>query len=482
MDKNKKLRIAYLLIGILTFCYVFIRAFRVGITYDEAYTLAEFVPLPVMDIINYSKVVANNHITNTLLIKLFFSFGNDSLFVARLPNVLALILYLYFAYKLTSRNLSSFVGITCFLLLIVNPFVLDFFGLARGYGLGFAFMMAALYCAVENIKQFDRSLVTKSIVFASLSVISNFSMLNFWVVLVFVLNIVPILQKDKIAFRKTLTRSVVLMLILAAILYEPVRKLKMNGALFYGGDNDFYTDTLVSVTKYSMYTTDVTPWVYVCLNVFLIIIIGVILASFFCNRMLITPKTVLITITILCILSVIVQHYLLGTLYLIDRTALFFYLLLILSFSFAINDFSKVMQSVVGTLVLGGFLFNFALNGNLYKTVLWSFDAHTAEILEQMNEKGKRENRILKFDYTWLVKSSVNYYTNRNKYPYLENVKDPINYDAVNPDADFYIFLSKSVENTGYEARKNKIHDYNKTVLMNFPSENIVVYKDLQID
>lgn len=477
MKRERSLQLIYLLIGCLAFCYVLIRALQLSITYDEAYTLAEFVHLPVMEIINYSKVVANNHILNTLLIKLAYKVAPDSLFIARLPNVLSFIVYLFFAYKLTFRNLSPIIGIGCFLLLVLNPFLLDFFGLARGYGLSLACMMAALYYAVENARQFNSLHVIQSIGWASLSVISNFSMLNFWVVLVFVLNVLPLLRMNKVALKKTIISSLIHLLVLVVILYEPIRKLKMNGALFYGGDNNFYADTLISLTKYSLYSPDLTPGVFWVLNTFLLILLSVVVASFVSDRERYSAKNIFLLITSLCVLSVIVQHYLLGTLYLLDRTALFFYPLLIFCLCFSLNVINKYIQWGVMSAMLGVFLLNFLFHFNTRKTVLWSFDAHSKEILARINEIGKAENRVLQIDFSWPLKSSVNYYLGTGNYPFVENGKDEVHYNVINHQADYYIFLSKALENTGYNASKQNKPIVQKKVLVQFPQEHLVVYE-----
>ena len=73
-----------------------IRAVVLGITYDEAWTINDFVHQRVINILNYTPCDANNHILNTLAIKLVYFLTGASTFTTRLPNVLAFIVYLYF--------------------------------------------------------------------------------------------------------------------------------------------------------------------------------------------------------------------------------------------------------------------------------------------------------------------------------------------------------------------------------------------------
>ena len=75
----------------------------------------------------------------------FFVFGNHSLFIARLPNIIAFVVYAYFAYRFADHLLYFFSGMALFILLLFNPFVLEFFSLARGYGLAMAFELGSLF-------------------------------------------------------------------------------------------------------------------------------------------------------------------------------------------------------------------------------------------------------------------------------------------------------------------------------------------------
>lgn len=198
-------------------------------------------------------------------------------------------------------------------------------------------------------------------------------------------------------FKQNLLFSLVVLIPLLLIIYEPIRKLKENGNLYYGGYKSFYSDTLVSLTKYTFYTPNTSSIIIYSLNIFIIILLISLLLSFYFNRQLLNSKNLLFGITLFCVLSVITQHYLIGTLYLIDRTALFFYPLFVICLCFSLNDFSKKwFAKIIALIVVCSFCFNFLLNANFYKTATWYFDAYTMSILNVLNEKGKVENRKIK--------------------------------------------------------------------------------------
>jgi hypothetical protein len=127
---------------------------------------------------------ANNHLLNTWLMQWCSRlFGNSEL-ALRLPNVLAHGVYLGCALALVRRVRSAGLQIVGFVLLNLNLFLLDFFSLARGYGLALAFELLSLYWVVRGFTEEPRWNLGKypylSISAASLAVLANFSFLDYY--------------------------------------------------------------------------------------------------------------------------------------------------------------------------------------------------------------------------------------------------------------------------------------------------------------
>ena len=81
----------------------------------------------------------NNHLLNTFLMRLCSTlFGNSELSL-RAPNILAHVLYLVSSILLLRRLQHVLLQVVGFVFLNLNPFMLDFFFLARGYGLALGF-------------------------------------------------------------------------------------------------------------------------------------------------------------------------------------------------------------------------------------------------------------------------------------------------------------------------------------------------------
>ena len=179
------------ILGISLFFIIFeiLRAARVPFTIDEASTYLNYLASNVLAVFDLNS--ANNHFLNTLLAKIAWTLGGSSEFVLRIPNLLGYSLYLCFSFLILHRFIKNKVFIVCgYLLLNLNPYVLDFFSLCRGYGLSLGFLMAALFFffsfldkASPSPKEGYRDL-SRSLAAATLAVLANFSLLNVYLSLV----------------------------------------------------------------------------------------------------------------------------------------------------------------------------------------------------------------------------------------------------------------------------------------------------------
>ena len=91
--------IVFVLITIALVVFDIYKAAHASFTIDESDTYLHWVNSSFMDIISYANPGTNNHILNTLLMKLFQALFGTSELILRLPNILAHILYLIFSFK-----------------------------------------------------------------------------------------------------------------------------------------------------------------------------------------------------------------------------------------------------------------------------------------------------------------------------------------------------------------------------------------------
>jgi hypothetical protein len=226
-----------LILGISLFFVVYevLRAARVPFTPDEAGTFRKFVSTNVLAVFSFGS--ANNHFLNTVLTKFFYGLAGSSELVLRLPNLLAYVIYLVSAFLLLERCVKNRILVVCgFLLLNVNPYVLDFFSLSRGYGLSLGFLMAGLYFFFsfleETASRDPRGLrhLYLSLAALSLAVLSNFVLLNAYLSLVIFSFIVLAILNSRERFgrpaaqppfvKRSRRRILPALLILAAVLFN----------------------------------------------------------------------------------------------------------------------------------------------------------------------------------------------------------------------------------------------------------------------
>jgi len=477
ISPNRTQKNVYIAIASLFFAYVFIRAITLDPTIDELYTLNVIVPSSwVYD----AQVVANNHFLNTFLIKLFIFFFGDSFFVIRLPNVLVFIVYLFFSYRISTKNFSQWFGFACFVALVCNPFLLDFFSLARGYGLSFACMIASLYYGIENMKLYSNATLNKSLILATLSVFAVFSMIYFWAAIALALNIVIIIRRDKILLKQILIRSILWGFILLILVGHPLFMLVKDEQLFYGGPNSFLSDTLLSIARYSLYSSyNYHPSVYIALVGFCFILALTAFLSFFYNKTLLSVKNLILFISIFIVVEIIALHYIAGVLYPIDRTALYLYPLSILCFYFCIEHLNKVVRISIDAGIVACLLLNFFLCANFYRTALWAIDSRTNEVLTKINEQGRKANKVMNIDYVYSFRHSMLYHIEHEHYQFVRLIGRPDkekHSPFLLPDTDYYMC------GVWYDGcfDPQELANYDKDTFLDYTKDNLVVYTNLR--
>ncbi len=147
------------------------RACVQSITIDEADTYLFWVARHDP---SHWEAASNNHVLNSLLMRLFTSVFGVSHLSVRAPALLGAALYIGAAYLLC-RKLTPELRLQwpVFVCLVYNPFVFDHLVAARGYALALGFMMGMLAVAVYT--RLDGAACALCSVCAALSFAANFS-------------------------------------------------------------------------------------------------------------------------------------------------------------------------------------------------------------------------------------------------------------------------------------------------------------------
>jgi hypothetical protein len=167
--------------------YEILRAAKVSLTFDEAATYVRYISSDLFSVFNF--IVATNHLMNTLLARFFSFIAGESELVLRLPNLIGYGFYLFFSFLILKKMTNRTVALGGFLLLNLNPYVLDYFSLCRGYGLSLGFLMGAVFFFLSFLERSgnrtsdDSRHLSYSLLMASGAVVSNFALLNFYIAL-----------------------------------------------------------------------------------------------------------------------------------------------------------------------------------------------------------------------------------------------------------------------------------------------------------
>ncbi|WEK37980.1 MAG: hypothetical protein P0Y53_10760 [Candidatus Pseudobacter hemicellulosilyticus] len=308
--------------------YIIYRAFSFPITQDEAYSY-------FLVKTSYWRAMpgsANTHWANTLCMRLLLWLpGPDALWKIRGLPVLCWPLFVVSVFQI-SGSLRSYAIKGVFLAAtLLNPFLIFYFSLARGYAPGFAVQALSIWLLIRVCRQPNQSLQKWLPFFfaAALSVACNFSFFYCFLLftLLYVLHLLyngqyrSLLQKAALPWW-SLTGST--LLLTTGMLFF----IRQRGDLFYGGLDDPIRSILGSLIRYSTYLPYPSIWPVAGafgLLALLLLASGYHAAAYLQQRRLSPP--LLLTVSAVGVLLLCwLLHTLFGTPYLLDRTAFILYL------------------------------------------------------------------------------------------------------------------------------------------------------------
>lgn len=168
MNRNA---ILYSALFAMAFLYIIGRGVWLSLTIDEA--------LSFFHLSETSIISANDHFLNSQLMRFCMAVFGESEWSLRLPNMLSFGLFGVAGFRLLKPIQEPVLFTIGSLLFFFQPFVLEFFSLARGYGLGLSFAIFALAIAMEDGKTKEWVKSLSILVLLSLAVMANAVYFNF---------------------------------------------------------------------------------------------------------------------------------------------------------------------------------------------------------------------------------------------------------------------------------------------------------------
>lgn len=499
MTTEKKLNTTLFALGALLLAYTAIRAAVLCITWDEAFSYLEFARSGIVFINkDFNTMSANDHVLNTALMIVCTKLFGLSEFILRIPALLAHLLFLVFSAKLVKGLGSYWLVISAFIIVNINPYLLDFFSLARGYGLSVGLMMVSIYY-FYRLHTSDRKNINAflSILFACFAALANFVLLNYCIVLFgltalfFLYDALLFFLYDAFASRESgrermlfFVKGMFVPTLLTGLLLRKLIPylfhLKAASALFFGGENSFWSDTVVRLVHRCLYELPYAKRMILPLEVVILLIIAgsVVFTVFrFIKKQRSAQTLFLISMLLfgaLCCLSVIIQHRLFQNPYLMDRTALFLVVLFSVILVFFIAELARLRPVAAGMAccISIAALIHFAFAFNFSYTLEWKGNAVVKQMLNDLKivktvPPGKPTISIgMPLDF----EPPVNFYRAKNALRWLNTASRE---GTTDPRQDYYFLDS---------ATFRKMDKRNITVLKTYPLTGDVLAKPAHPD
>ena len=424
--------------------------------FDESQSFASFNGRP------HVLQTANHHPLNTLLMRWCSELFGSSELSLRLPNVLAHGLYLFSALAVVRRVRNPALQVLGFVVLNLNLLVIEYFAVARGYGLALAFQLFSLFLLVRGCEEPAHRVrdVVLSVAAGCLAVASNFAWVYYHVPLLAASAWLLASENRAIAIGRrrfvlpavlVAANAVFLSFILARLL-----RLKRDQELFFGGQDGFIGDTVRSVVRCSLSATMnqpavVTTTVTILLGSFLLVLL---LAADPRHRKKRPTLGLLVILLILAIGLPILGHRLLGALLPIERAALFYLPLYALVLMHALDAFqagrdggrqAAILCVSSAAVVAAGWSFFGGLRE--HSSCTWWVDTrnYNRQVVEliQRDRAARSPTRPVTLRVNWRLEPSLYYYRKVRRYTWLRITAGPT------PNPDYLYVLAAGIGTAG---------------------------------
>jgi hypothetical protein len=438
------------------FAMLLYKAIAFPVVNDETATAIHYSNFSVWEIMMYPDHWPNNHILNTIITKYFIKiFGNEPL-VIRLPNLLSFILYAAAIFRINKIVLKgdSIFFVPAALLFISNPYLLDFFGLCRGYGMSSAIATMSVSYLITGYKDSNQKHIWISYVLSILASYANFTLLVFWCAISLLIWFYYFIMSTK-QLRQIIKPTVILVtvtLLYLALIANPIIKMHNSNEFQYWTSKGFYRETIYPLIEYSRNGSFmiaggksgiIAGLIFLTIAANCIYIFIRFKKSNYRIKSLNQPVFVATMILLATAFINITQCHLLNTPNLHGRTALFFYPLFITVFVSFLGlipvSKARMAQKIVAFCFAFICIWHVADRFSLNWVREWWFDGNTYEVLDYLEKE--YTDKTIKLKTNWFFYNSFAYYNYTGKTPWLELLP----YDKsieLNTRADYYYIFA----------------------------------------
>ncbi len=430
--------------------YIGVRAWALSFTHDESLTFTSYVHDPVSSVLLSRETDANNHPLNTLAMKLGGALFGPNEMALRWSSVAAFFVYVVALVVLLRRVKRRSIRVLGLSLAVANPYVLDFFSLARGYGLALALVVVSVLFTLAYVERPRISAALAAVVSAAVAVLANFATITYFLAVLVVI-VLPLVvptrtAKRSIALGRLCALVVVPTVAVAFVAGIPLRRLRSEGQLYFGGHNGFWQDTVQSLVSSTLYrrwdVLDIAPVVLVAAMV-----AGGAAAAAIAIRRRSLPlhATAFILLAAPAIVSV-VQHYAFDAPFLIERTALFFVPLFAIWLSLAADALAQHPRFTPGVTAAAVVItiaacVNLASAANLSYVLDWRYDATTERMITEL-AGSPNDPQTIELRVSFLLQPATVFYR-ETRFRWLP---DESLHESIDTESDYYYVVGPDIE------------------------------------
>jgi type IV secretory pathway VirB2 component (pilin) len=299
--------------------------------HDEIATFFRFVQ--VQKFLPYhSEWSTNNHILNSFLTWISYSFLGSAPIIQRLPNLLFIPVYFWFLYRISEDLKSRLLRIALLVVLVSIHNYIDFFSFSRGYGMGIALLTGAIYYTKRYLQQATSQNLAAALLLMLFSTSAILIYVNAYIVIIGLIVLKMIRTNWQNQTKLTIQSITVLFAgilpICGTILY--LIDMQQFNRLDYGGSSGFWEDSVGNLTN--LLAGPLAPVLNIYILVALgsmVLFFGILLKSGVWKEIAFdfpNPGDVFLYLLIGNVVAFHLEHILFGVLYPADRTSLQFVL------------------------------------------------------------------------------------------------------------------------------------------------------------
>jgi len=389
------------LCGSVLFALAVHKAEQMGFTHDESYSYIHYLDDTFMEVVSYNMYprLANNHIVNTVWLRMADSMFGPKELALRGLSLLMLPVYLIAVARLALGSRTTIMAVASFILLASNQMLFEYFTLARGYSQGYTLLVCAMVLRVFPLgwmkNDHQRFL---ALMLAGIAAFAQFTMLTAALAFVMVDAAIVVFQSGADRWRRLWPVGAVLA-VWGLLLYQPIL-VSLSSDLIFGSRDSFFDRSVISLVVGSVtglwlvhWKIQLVAWITLLLTAGALIMVISDTIRNGISSTLESPLGLFASVLLLTVAGNLIQVFFLGGYYLEGRTALVYLPLTLITIVLLFQRMESGAKWVAYPAISAMAVFA-SLNIMAFKsgysadsTQEWSYDRGTRQVTSWLKEQ-----------------------------------------------------------------------------------------------